>query len=180
MTTIAARSSANGKVKIAWDSQVTTGNSKSLGMNKVVKINDQFAVGIAGLLRFANIIHRTSVNKIHPFDLKQEDFDGYGWLLDEAVPAWQKAVKKELDNNPIVDAYEEYVPDGHCLIVLAGKLYTVGSDFAVSTRGDFAAIGSGSAFATTAMHLGKTSKQAVEVATELDLYTGGNVKEMTV
>ena len=27
---------------------------------------------------------------------------------------------------------------------------------------------------------GKTARQAVEVATELDLYTGGNVKEMTV
>lgn len=179
MTTIAAKVT-NGKVKIAWDSQVTSGNSKSLGMNKVVKINDQFAVGIAGYLRFANIIHRTSVNKIHPFDLKQDDFDGYAWLLDDAVPAWQKAVKKELDNNPIVDSYEEYVPDGHCLIVLGGKLYTVGSDFAVSTRGDYASIGSGSDFANTAMHLGKTAKQAVEVATELDLYTGGNVKEMTV
>ena len=179
MTTIAAKAT-NGKVKIAWDSQATAGYSASYGINKVVKINDQFAVGIAGLLRFANIIHRTSVNKIHPFDLKQDDFDGYGWLLDEAVPAWQKAVKKELDNSPMADAYEDYVPWGHCLVVVGGKLFTVGGDFAVSTRGDFAAIGSGSDFATTAMHLGKTSKQAVEVATELDLYTGGNVKEMTV
>jgi hypothetical protein len=30
------------------------------------------------------------------------------------------------------------------------------------------------------MHLGKSAKQAVEIATELDMYTGGNVKEMTV
>lgn len=179
MTTIAAKVT-NGKVKIAWDSQVTTGYAKTLGMNKVVKINDQFAVGIAGHLRFANIVHRTSVNKIHPFDLKQEDFDGYAWLLDDAVPAWQKAVKKELDNNPITDAYEDYVPEGHCLIALANRIYTVGSDFAVSMHLEHASIGSGSMFATTAMHLGKSAKQAVEIATELDLYTGGNVKEMTV
>ena len=179
MTTIAAKT-VNGKAKIAWDSQVTSGNSKSLGMNKVVRINDQFAVGIAGFLRFANLIHRTSVNKIHPFDLKQENFDGYAWLLDDAVPAWQKAVKKDLDNNPITAVQDDYLPWGNCLVALAGKLYTVGGDFAVSTRGEYAAIGSGSDFATTAMHLGRTAKQAVEVATELDLYTGGNVKEMTV
>lgn len=177
MTTIAARVSANGKVKIAWDSQATAGYSASYGINKVVKINDQFAVGVAGRLRFANIIHRTAVNKVHPFDLAQPDFDGYAWLLDEAVPAWMKAVKKELDNLPDEEAS---IPDGGGLIVLGGKIYDLGSDFSIMPIDGYGAIGSGANFATAAMHLGKSAKQAVEIATVLDLFTGGNVKEMTV
>lgn len=176
MTTIAAKVT-NGKVRIAWDSQVTTGSSKTVGINKVVRINDQFAVGIAGHLRYANLIHRASINKIHPFDLSQPDFDGYGWLLDEAIPAWMKAVKKELDNLP---DEESEAPWGVALVALGSHIYDIGADFSVSPVEGFAAIGSGARFAITAMHLGKSAKQAVEIATELDLYTGGNVKEMTV
>lgn len=176
MTTIAAKAT-NGKVKIAWDSQATSGSSATYGINKVVKINDQFAIGVAGYARYANILHRASVNKIHPFDLSQPDFDGYGWLLDEAVPAWMKAVKKEIDNTP--DSEGE-APYGSVLVALGSRIYTVGWDFAVVPVDGYGAIGSGSDFAITAMHLGKTAKQAVEIATELDLYTGGNVKEMTV
>lgn len=176
MTTIAARVAPNGKVRIAWDAQVT-GPYISKNMNKVEKINDQFAVGIAGYLRYANILHRASVNKVHPYDLAQPEFDGYGWILDEVVPAWMKAVRKEMEARP---DEEDTIPDGHVLIALAGRIYSVGSDFSVSPEGDFAAIGSGAKFAATAMHLGKTAKQAVEVATELDIYSGGIVKEMSV
>ncbi len=177
MTTIAARAGANGKVKIAWDSQATAGSRATYGINKVVKINDQFAIGVAGYARYANILHRTSVNKIHPFDLSQDDFDGYAWLLDEAVPAWMKAVKKEIDNVPDDDAEAPY---GSVLVALGGRIYTVDWDFAVIPSDGYGAIGSGAQFASTAMHLGKSAKQAVEIATELDLFTGGNVREMTV
>lgn len=176
MTTIAAKT-INGKVKIAWDSQVTSGSRATFGVNKVVRINDQFAVGIAGHLRYANLVHRTTVNKIHPFDLEQEDFDGYAWLLDEAVPAWMKAVKKELDNMP--DS-EDGAPWGTTIVALGGRIYTVGFDFAVSPIEGFGAIGSGGSFAATAMHLGKNPKQAVEIASELDPFTGGPIKELTV
>ncbi len=34
----------NGKVKIAWDSQATAGSRATYGINKVVKINEQFEV----------------------------------------------------------------------------------------------------------------------------------------
>jgi len=45
--------------------------------------------------------------------------------------------------------------------------------------GDWAA-GSGSLIALTAMHLGKTARQAVEVAIELDVGTGGKVNSIKV
>lgn len=147
-------------------------------MNKVEKINDQFAVGIAGHLRYANLLHRASVNKVHPYDLAQPEFDGYGWILDEVVPAWMKAIRKEAESRPEDD--ERALPWGFALVALAGHIYEVGTDFSVSPSGGFAAIGSGGGYAVTAMHLGKTAKQAVEVATELDIYSGGIVKEMSV
>lgn len=177
ITTIAARTTTTGKVKIAWDSQVTAGESRSYGVNKVAKINGQFAVGIAGHLRYANIIHRATVNKIHPYDLTQPDFDAYAWVLDELIPAWMKAVRKESENRP---DEEDELPWGHGLIALAGHIFTVGADFSVCPVDDFAAIGSGSPYAVTAMHLGKSAKQAVDVATALDMYSGGRVREETV
>lgn len=176
ITTIAAKVAPNGKVKIAWDAQ-TTGTYVSKSTNKVELINDQFAVGVAGHRRYANILHRTSVNKVHPYDIAQSDFDGYGWVLDEVIPSWMKAVKKEKDNSPYED---EELPWGHALIALAGKIYRVGSDFAVCQVGDFGAIGSGAPYASTALHLGKTVRQAVQIATDLDIYSGGEVKEMSV
>lgn len=176
MTTIAARV-AGDKVKIAWDAQVTYGSRAEYGINKVVKINDQFAVGIAGVLRYANIVHRASVNKVHPFDLKQSDFDGYAYLLDEVIPEWMKAVKKEKANLP---DEESEIPWGVALVALGGKIYSIGHDFSVSPVEDYAALGSGGSFAMTALHLGKTAKQAVEIASQLDIFTGGTIKEMTV
>lgn len=37
------------------------------------------------------------------------------------------------------------------------------------------AMGTGSAYARTAMRLGKTAKEAVEIAAEFDIYTGGAI-----
>lgn len=180
MTTIAAKVAPNNKVKIAWDSQVTSGGDRKFGATKVVKINDQFALGVAGRVRYMNILQRTSVDQIHKYDIAQPDFDAFSWILDTLVPAWMKALRREEENNPYVsdDFYE--LPYGHGLLALAGGIYTVGADLAVVPVGEFGAIGSGSPYANTAMHLGKSPKQAVEVATELDMYTGGTVKEMTV
>ena len=69
---------------------------------------------------------------------------------------------------------------GHGLIALAGHVYTIGAYFAVNHVDNFASIGSGAPYAITAMHLGKSAKQAVEIATELDMFSGGTVKEMVV
>lgn len=176
MTTIAVKK-VNGKVKMAWDAQATAGGTAIYGMNKVVEINQQFAVGVAGHLRYANLVHRASVSRIHPADLASPGFDGYAWLLDEVVPSWMSAVSKEIENSPAYDS--DHNPWGTALISLAGEIYEVGADFAVTPIEEFASIGSGSRIALTAMHLGKSPKQAVEIASELDLFTGGKIKEAT-
>lgn len=89
-----------------------------------------------------------------------------------------KAVKSAWHDTPAEEGDE--IPWGGALVVLAGGIYKIGSDYSVVDCGDFGAIGSGSPYARTAMHLGKSAKQAVEIATQLDLFTGGNVKEATV
>lgn len=178
MTTIAAKKNpTNGTVTIAWDSQVT-GGTVSVNTNKVVKVNDQFAVGISGHLRFANIVHRASVDMIHPFDLAQPTFDAYGWLIDELVPSWGHALKRAISSVP--EDEELTKPSGVALVVIAGGIYEIGFDFSVCNVGNFGSIGSGCYYASTAMHLGKSAKQAVTIASELDLYTGGEIKEAKV
>lgn len=178
MTTIAAKVT-NGKVKIAWDSQSTSGNeASSTSRNKVVKVNDQFAVGVAGHVRFSNLVQRASVDRIHPHDIVQDHFDSEGWMIETLIPAWMKAVKSAWSDTPNYN--DDDIPWGQALVVLANRIFKVGADFSVIDCGDFGAIGSGSPYARTAMHLSKSAKQAVEIATELDLFTGGNVKEMTV
>lgn len=175
MTTIAAKKLPSGKVQIAWDAQATAGNISSKDIIKVRKINDQFAVGCAGRVRFSNIVHRASVERIHKADLVDPDFDAEGWIIDVLVPSWGKALQKgaEID-------IEGEAADGEALVVLCGKIFKVSWDFAVMNMGESTAIGSGCDFAKTAMHLGKTPRKAVEIASELDLYTGGTIKELTL
>lgn len=174
MTTVAAKRLPSGKIQMAWDAQITSGNTASNGFLKVRKINDQFAVGGAGHLRYLNILHRTSVTKIHKADLVDPEFDAEGWLIDTLVPAWAKALSRAGEDT------EYGAPEGRAIVVLTQGIFEIGYDFSVAAAGKFAAVGSGRSFALTAMHLGKTAKQAVVVASQLDLYTGGEIKEMTL
>ena len=176
MTTIAARVQPNGKVKIAWDSQVTSGNTSSQNFVKARSLNGQGAIGIAGHVRFANLIHHASVSMIHPKDLNTEDAEIEEWLVEDVIPVWQKAIHDSMRH---AEPESDY-PSGHILLAISGKVFEISHDFSVVDEGDFAAIGSGSHFAIAAMHLGKTPQAAVRVAADLDLFTGNHVREMTV
>ena len=173
MTTIAAKRLPSGKVQIAWDAQASLDNIGATETVKVRKINNQFAVGGAGLIRFLNVIHRASVDQIHPADIIQPDFDAEGWLIDVLVPTWARELKNATELDPDGDT-----PTGIALVVLAGRIFIIDGAYGVVAMGQHAAIGSGGMFAAAAMHLGKSAPQAVQIASEIDLYTGGDVKEM--
>jgi hypothetical protein len=173
VTTIAAKRLPSGKVQIAWDAQATAGNQSTHSVVKVRKINNQFAVGGSGYLRFLNVIHRASVDRIHPADIVTPEFDAEGWLIDVLVPAWSRRLADAGEMSPDGDT-----PEGVAIVVLAGRIFEIGGDYSVLDMGPFAAIGSGGQFATAAMHLGKSAPQAVQLASQLDLYTGGDVKEL--
>lgn len=132
-------------------------------------------MGCSGRLRYSNIIHRTSVQRIHKADLVDPDFDAEGWIIDVLVPAWGKALMAAAEFDIDGEA-----PDGYSLVVLCGRIFEVGFDFSVMDMGESAAIGSGGVVAKTAMHLGKSASRAVQIAAELDLYTGGHIKEVSL
>lgn len=128
-------------------------------------------VGVAGRARYGDILAYTEVPKIHPADLKSEDFDARGWLITEAVPAWIHGVKSAESTH--LD--KEDWPDGGALVVLAGKIFEVYSDFTVNEVLEFGGVGSGSDYAVGALAAGKSVRKALEIAADLDPYTGGDL-----
>lgn len=171
MTTIAAKKKSNGKIEIAWDSQATLANTATHNTNKVRLVNNQFAVGCTGSARYANVIHRATIEKF----VTAEEFDAEGWMIDTLVPAWARAIQRAGE----FDSKNEN-PEGSSIVVIAGTIFEVGEDFGVTDMGDYGSAGSGTDFALTAMHLGKSARVAVEIASQLDLYTGGEIKGMTL
>lgn len=71
------------------------------------------------------------------------------------------------------------------LISLSGVVYVVGKDeektvAMISPQFGSYAIGSGAMIARTAMHIGLKAVEAVRVAIEMDLYTGGDISTFSV
>lgn len=174
MTTIIARKNDNGTVDLAWDSQ-STGMGTAVS-EKVFQVNEQFWVGVAGRTRYSNVLGYIDVPPIHPSDLSRDDFDVRGYLITQVVPAWVEGLDKQFGRVP--DQKEDW-PDGMALIIIKGRIFQCSFDFTiVESDREFRGIGSGSEYAIGAMAVGKSVKKAIEVAAELDLYTGGELKVM--
>lgn len=171
MTTIIAKRNANGTVDLGWDSQSTgVGTAHS---EKVAHKNDQIYVGVAGRTRYGNILRYTDVPSLHPADYATEGFDFAGYLITQVVPAWAENLEKQFKRIP--DQKEDW-PWGVALVVVGGRIFTVDHDFTVSEEDKgFDGIGSGSGFAMGAMAAGKSVEKALEIAAELDVYTGGKL-----
>lgn len=134
-------------------------------------VNGQFYVGVAGRSRYGDILRYADVPHIHKSDLTSPDFDASGWLTTQVVPAWIAAVK----NAESVHLDKEDWPEGTALVVLAGRIFEVFHDFTVDEVLQFGGIGSGSYYAVGAMAAGKSVEKALEIAANLDPYTGGEL-----
>lgn len=84
-----------------------------------------------------------------------------------AVKAWLNGGEKpKLDDNA----------DFHCLLVKSDGVYSLANLLVeMPIMESFAAVGSGQDFALAALHLGKSAKEAVEVACRFDVSTGGEI-----
>lgn len=85
----------------------------------------------------------------------------------------------------IKDGYPNYAKDTNdpaLLVVdrLTGRIYRHAGGSFRPTHYQHFAIGSGRDFAMAAMHLGKTAKEAVEIAMHFDINTGGDIIEFEV
>lgn len=137
-------------------------------------MNGQFWVGVAGRTRYGNLLKYIEVPDIHDKDFETGEYDAFGYLITQVVPAWTHGLAKQFDKVP--DQKEDW-PDGVALVVLQGRIFKVYHDFTVTEADrDFAGIGSGSDYALGAIASGKSARKALEIAAELDLYTGGELR----
>lgn len=89
------------------------------------------------------------------------------------VPAWVRGLDNQFDKIP--DQKDDW-PDGVALVVLQGRIFQVHHDFTVTESArDFDGIGSGSDYALGALASGKSVDKALEIAADLDLWTGGEL-----
>lgn len=175
MTTIIARKNDNGTVDLAWDSR-SSGGGATAHVEKVGSVNDQFHIGVAGRTRYGNLLKYIDVPPLHEAEHETGNYDAFGYLITRVVPSWVEGLESQFGRIP--DQKEDW-PDGVALVILQGRIFEIGYDFTVEESDrDFAGIGSGSRYALGAMAVGKSVKKAIEVAAELDLYTGGELKVM--
>ena len=168
MTTIIAKKNKNGSIDMGADSQVSSGTT----VEKVFSQNDQMWVGVAGRALLGDAVRYADVPAVHPAELTAEGFDARGYLVTTAVPAWQKSIKTIVERS--LDKDDE--PWGQILVVLAGRIFSVGVDWAVSEFQEHGGIGSGANFARGALEAGKNVLTALEIAAKLDNGTGQELR----
>lgn len=171
ITTVIAQKTDNG-VNLAWDSLVSPVQTS---YPKVVEVNEQFHLGGAGRLRYLNILQMAEVPKVHDAEFAAGGFEPLQYLISEVIPAWIDALDDALKKVP--DEKDDW-PFGVGLVVIKGRIFEVGGDFAVSEAlGNFG-IGSGADYALGALAAGKSVEKALEIAAELDRGTGGELHVM--
>ena len=137
-------------------------------------VNDQFHIGVAGRTRYGNLLKFIDVPALHKADVETGNYDAFEYLITQVIPSWIGALDKQFGLIP--DQKDDW-PDGVALIVLQGRIFEVCHDFTVvEAARDFEGIGSGSAYALGAIASGKSVKKALEIAAELDLWTGGTLR----
>lgn len=154
MTTIIAIRQGK-KVIIASDSQATGGGTP-FTVNKVYKVGG-YTFAASGSLSSAQ---KTARN------LK---------------PRGKKAKRKK----PTIERFVKLMEDDCCaeyIVAFKKHLYSVGGDGSIVEMGDGepVGIGSGSAYALGALYAGASPSEAIEIAVVNDVFSGGNIVEMTL
>ena len=150
MTTIAIKDN-----KVASDSQMTAGYTiSSLEVEKVVNINGCI---VSGAGSFAQIV------KFRQWFMEHSD----ALIAQQDNPNVHIPLPEDLQGGDFLGLV--LYPDGELY------LYEGRTDVAYEVEQPFS-IGSGSDFAIASMKSGSSAEEAVRVATELDVFSGGEVK----
>lgn len=170
MTTIIFKEVDKG-VEIAYDSQMTSGSGKDrTGFDKVF-VNNSVIFGVSGAVRDANILQFAKIPS--PKDVKKKKIDE--WVVTKLIPAMQKALR---ESGSLYTNNGESGSNNHTLVAVKNRVYKISSDFAMirNVSGNYS-VGSGSPYAMGALLAGADVATALEVAAELDSYTGGDLYE---
>lgn len=171
MTTIIAVDTVDN-VKFAWDLQTTWQHRAMIGTDKVFR-NGPVTFGVAGLGRSSDVLKHMSIPDRKDYE---PDFDNEHWIVDTLVPAIVKEFKHvEVGETGPFDS------EAHCIISVGGLTgYLSGNLSFVQDASGIYAVGSGSTYAIGALSAGAKPKKAVEIARDWDLYTGGEIRTLTV
>ena len=160
-------SKALKKIQIACDSQMHDSQKKyldGLGRSKMIETKDWIITRV-GATRIGVMLEHyakqptSGLKGVFSWWLKFQEY-----LINEAKI---KLHRDDGDELLLVDKKEKRV------YLLSGKDY-------ISEIKEFHAIGSGEPYAIAALELGKSPKEAVEIASKYDLYTGGEVKTIEI
>lgn len=148
------------KIIMAADSQVTTGGHliKITNFAKIKELNGMI-IGTVGSATEASLMWQYA--KTHKPDDSDEK-DVLTFIVEFAK--W----KKDYDGDTTVN--------NNYLIAYGGNLFSTSGLF-VDKVESFQAIGCGMYFGITALHLGKTPREAVEIACKLDCFVGEPIVE---
>lgn len=162
MTTIAYN---NGLM--ASDTKITAGSMYERIESKIFQQHG-LTIGASGTLA---VLNRMVINGV-PKPKKKQSFDSY--VLNELLP-YARAMKKEAHGG---ESEGDWDHDSQLLVASSDRVAVVGlADGSVVSgcADEYFSIGSGAPFALAAMYLHQSADEAVRVAMQFDIGTGGNV-----
>lgn len=165
MTTIIFQKTSDS-LSIAYDSQITGGNEIiNTSLDKVF-FKGKLLFGVAGNLSFLNLIKFLEIKEPEDGELEK-------WAVTYLVNKLRKEAKEMSDDDSKIKFQ----------ILIAnqtGEIVEIDDDYSIVTRADNSyTIGSGGHFARGAIKVGATVTQALEVAAQSDIYTGGKLHYKT-
>ena len=168
-TVVAVRK--GGQVEFGCDSQVSWGGRAHHGVAKVVA-NGCVTFGFAGSSRILDIMEFMLI------PVRAVGVSDREWIISVFVPAVLRAVK-EVDAPRVKDGQVDL--EGRVILFVGDTLgYLAGNLSFVGEPSGVLGVGSGADFALGALAAGASVTRAVEIARELDMYTGGDVTTMKV
>lgn len=171
MSTIVAVERGVGTV-FAWDSLVSWGDRVSdiSGLDSKVFRNGPAVFGVAGVKRVADVLRFLPLP-----GLEEAGFDPTRWVVSCLVPL----LVGELDGGKFFEGVSD--SESHVIVAVGGVVGYLTNDFAwVPDLGGVFGVGSGSGFAIGALCAGASVEEAVGIAADWDLNTGGVVCVATV
>lgn len=113
---------------------------------------------------------------------------GYTFAAAGSLAGAQKTarnLKRKTKKKPSIERFVKLMDDDGCaeyIVAFKKHLYSVGGDGSIVEMGDGepVGIGSGSDFAIGALCAGASPTEAIEIAAAFDVFSGGNIVEMTL
>lgn len=165
MTTVVAVQTEDD-VLLAWDSLATRDNEAIDMTEQKVWCRDGVVFGFSGSMRLMDLLYTMEV----------PEYDGSearGWVIKELVPAIQKVIE-ESSQTKFVD--EDGGVNAGIFVVVDGTCFSVDSMLSpLTAKSGIYAMGSGGDYARGALYAGASPMWALEIASQIDPYTGGEI-----